>query len=113
MAAGLRYHSCHSVEAAAPRTGREVVVAGGRHQNNDNASIMVLVFNMDLRAWRNGSIGYTCSFFFTCFHKKCLSKAPLPNPIELASVVPFENTFLLVGGQISSGNRLNTVYKFT
>jgi N-acetylneuraminic acid mutarotase len=41
-----------------------------------------------------------------------LSVNPLPQPIWNATVVPFGDSFYLVGGQTSNGSNLNTIYLY-
>ena len=47
------YHVCHAVDAVAPRTGLEVVVAGGKGMDGSPSDI-VLIYNVNEKQWRNG-----------------------------------------------------------
>jgi N-acetylneuraminic acid mutarotase len=40
------------------------------------------------------------------------SANPLPQPIYWATVVPFGNSFLLVGGMTTDDTRLSTIYHY-
>ena len=75
--------------AAVPPTGDhglDVVVTGG-----EDASTAILSLNSPSRAWR--------------------SSTGLPYPVNQAATVPFEGSFLIVGGS-SNGIYLNTILEF-
>ena len=70
-------------------TGKEEVVVAGGYYHGDLQSVEIYSVHNDL--WRQGN--------------------PLPNKIGFASYLPFEDSFIIIGGRSSSSTSLDTIYK--
>ena len=77
--------SCGRIDNFA--TGKEEVVVAGGNYHGDLQSVEIYSVHNDL--WRQGN--------------------PLPNKVGYASYLPFEDSFIIIGGRDSSS--LDTIYK--
>jgi hypothetical protein len=53
---------------------------------------------------------FAYNFYFTLLYDCPVSANPLPQPIVCATVVPFGDSFLLVGGITTGFSHLSTIY---
>ena len=88
-------HSCGLV--IHPELGPELVVAGGYSYGYSDT---VDIYTVDADSWREGN-GQTKSFWIRKICNMLITANRLPKPISEAAVVPYDNSFFLVGG----GNR--------
>ena len=95
-------HSCGLV------TGPDIVVAGGQYSGTLDS---VDIYNVNTDSWRVGTeiIRVIHSNFFLRTKTFATAKG-LPKPMRNSAVVPYEDTFLLVGGY--NGNYLADVFQY-
>ena len=103
-------HSCGLITD--PEHGPQIVVAGGSYSPDYFDTVDIYTVNTD--SWTEGNVNQNQKLGNQGIHVSvCITANPLPKPIARAAIVPFDNSFLLTGGESDGGyTYLKDIYQY-